>query len=1034
MIVAHGTWIPESGRGVFFLWGEDSSEVAAGRRREKTEPPHHPFTCQRKQVEREIFRSFGEDGRGAEISRSEAVLLLPTVDGRPVPSPELVPQEMPDPGLRRRLTSWRVTGVALSPLASLGWLVGLHTGVEGSPARVRFGSDVRFWATAARLALEILARQKFLPGIEAKPRGRDAEARWEPLLEQEHERIESLAAAMPPVCRAFSSGKVTPAEPETLLREFLATAVDSFVRRSASRLRLRPRVVDTVGARLAMALLEPDGSLAEPKDVIRSLTEELAVWKQVLGEDAEAPFQITFRLEPPEEEETPSDGSEAGEWRLRYFLQAVDDPSLLIPVSQIWRHAGSTWRYLNRRMEQPQEYVLEGLGRASSLLPSIEESLKEPCPEYCRLTLKEAYDFLRETSFLLRESGFGILVPGWWGQEEKGFGLKLHVTPSRDSRGHGSGLGLDAIVGFDWQVALGSESLSREEFLKLVELKQPLVQVRGRWVELKQQQMEEALAVMRVRPSRPEMALKEVLQLGLGDGREGKLPITSLEAEGWIEELLDKLTGSEAMAQIDTPSTFLGELRPYQETGLSWLSFLSRWGLGACLADDMGLGKTIQLLAFLLHRKQEGGTAPFLLFCPTSVVSNWRKESERFAPSLRVLVHHGVDRRGGAAFVREAEQNDMVISTYSLLHRDLEHLMSVRWGGLVLDEAQNIKNPSAKQTQALLRLKAPIRMALTGTPVENRLSELWSIMEFLNPGYLGSQLSFKRRFAVPIERYRNPEAAEVLHKLVKPFLLRRLKTDPRVIKDLPEKNEMKVYCNLTREQATLYEALVRESLKQIDRSDGMGRRGEILATLTRLKQVCNHPAHYLGDGSRLENRSGKLTRLAEMLEEVMAEGDQALIFTQYAKMGALLQQHLREVLSTEVLFLHGGVPARQREKIISRFQDDAAGPPIFVLSLKAGGFGLNLTRARHVFHFDRWWNPAVEDQATDRVFRIGQTRPVAVYKYVCAGTVEEKIDELIESKKQLAGQVIRGAEQWVTELSTADLRELFILRDDSVQD
>ena len=449
----------------------------------------------------------------------------------------------------------------------------------------------------------------------------------------------------------------------------------------------------------------------------------------------------------------------------------------------------------------------------------------------------------------------------------------------------------------------------------------------------------------------------------------------------------------------------------------------------------MGLGKTIQLLALLLHRKQEeGATSPFLLISPTSVVSNWRKESERFAPSLRVLVHHGVDRRGGAAFVREAERNDMVISTYSLLHRDLAHLTSVRWGGLVLDEAQNIKNPSAKQTQALRRLKAPIRVALTGTPVENRLSELWSIMEFLNTGYLGSQLSFKRRFAVPIERYRDQEATEVLQQLVKPFVLRRLKTDPRVIRDLPEKNEMKVYCSLTREQATLYQAVVRESLKQIDRSDGMGRRGEILATLTRLKQVCNHPAHYLGDGSRLENRSGKLTRLSEMLEEVMAEGDQALVFTQYAKMGALLQQHLREILSTEVLFLHGGVPAWKREKIISRFQDDEAGPSIFVLSLKAGGFGLNLTRARHVFHFDRWWNPAVENQATDRVFRIGQTRPVAVYKYVCAGTVEEKIDELIESKKELAGQVIRGAEEWVTELSTANLRELFILRDDSVQD
>ena len=378
--------------------------------------------------------------------------------------------------------------------------------------------------------------------------------------------------------------------------------------------------------------------------------------------------------------------------------------------------------------------------------------------------------------------------------------------------------------------------------------------------------------------------------------------------------------------------------------------------------------------------------------------------------------------------------HDVVVSTYSLAHRDLERLRGVAWGGLVLDEAQNIKNPSAKQTQALRKLSAPARIALTGTPVENRLSELWSIMEFLNTGYLGSRSTFKRCFSVPIERYRDPEATAELHRLAQPFILRRLKTDPRVIRDLPEKNEMKVFCSLTREQATLYEAVVRESLKQIERSEGIERKGEVLTALTRLKQICNHPAHYMGDGSRLEGRSGKLARLGEMLEEVLAEGDRALVFTQFAKMGGLLQRHLRDTLSTEVLLLHGGVPAGQREKMISRFQEDPNGPSIFVLSLKAGGFGLNLTQARHVFHFDRWWNPAVEDQATDRAFRIGQTRSVSVFKYICAGTVEERIDEMIEKKKELAGLVVRAAEDWLTELSTSDLRELLSLRQDAIQD
>jgi SNF2 family DNA or RNA helicase len=576
--------------------------------------------------------------------------------------------------------------------------------------------------------------------------------------------------------------------------------------------------------------------------------------------------------------------------------------------------------------------------------------------------------------------------------------------------------------------------MDRQEFLDLVSMKQPLVQLRGKWVELKKEQVDEALRVLQARPARATMPLREVLQLGLAHGRD-RLPVRGLQAEGWVEDLLGKLSGSDAMPLLEPPTDFHGKLRPYQVTGLSWLSFLGKWGLGACLADDMGLGKTIQVLALLLHRKRTGELRhPFLLICPTSVMSNWRKEAERFAPWLRVMVHHGLDRHEGDAFAREATQHDLVVSSYSLVHRDLEHLSSVEWDGLVLDEAQNIKNPSAKQTRSVKRLAAPIRLALTGTPVENRLSELWSIMEFLNPAYLGSHLSFKRHFSVPIERYRDSVATEELRRLVRPFVLRRVKTDPSVIKDLPEKNEMKVFCSLTREQATLYEAVVRESLTRIDESEGMGRKGAVLVALTRLKQVCNHPAHYLGDGSALPERSGKLTRLTEMLEEVLAEGDSALVFTQFADMGEKLHRHLQEALSTEALFLHGGVPVRQREQMITRFQEESSGPSIFVLSLRAGGFGLNLTRARHVFHFDRWWNPAVENQATDRVFRIGQTRSVAVHKFICAGTVEEKIDELIEQKKGLAGLVVRAGEGWLTELTTNDLRELFSLRQDMVQE
>jgi SNF2 family DNA or RNA helicase len=986
-------------------------------------------------LEDDVFRALGENGHDGARAGVEVEFLLPSAGGRPVASPELLLDS--PPGLeKRRLAPWRIAGLTIPPLTALGWLAGLPNELDDHPARVRLGEDVRFWATAARLALELLARQRFLPGLEGSDSDQ-SRALWAPWLDAEQERLERLFSAMPPVCRAFVPASKEWADPEFLLNDFLANVVDDFVRQAASRLRLRPRFLDSSGAQFAASLLQGDGTLPVQEDVSQSLATELAAWRKGLEDESEAPFRIAFRLDPPDEElptRAEREDSSGASWQLKYFLQAVDDPSVLIPLDRIWAHAGVSWRYLQRRMDRPQELVLEALGRASSLFLPIEESLKEARPDSCDLTIEQAYFFLREGALLLRESGFGVLVPSWWRTGEASIGLRLHVAAPDDPGRVSSALSLETLVAFDWQVAIGDETLDRQEFLQLVSLKQPLVHLRGRWVELREDQVEEATRILGTKAQRQEMPLREVLQLGLSGG-DDKLPVRGLDAEGWVGALLTQLSRAESLPLLDEPQAFQGQLRPYQVSGFSWLSFLGRWGLGACLADDMGLGKTIQMLALLLYQKDQGELKqPFLLICPTSVMSNWKKEAERFAPSLRVMIHHGLGRREGEAFARQASRHDLVVSSYSLVHRDLDRLSAVDWGGLVLDEAQNIKNPAAKQTKSVKRLGAPSRVALTGTPIENRLSELWSIMDFLNPDYLGSHSSFKSRFAVPIERYRDQEATEELRRLVRPFVLRRVKTDPTVIKDLPEKNEMKIFCSLTREQATLYEAVVRESLTRIDEAEGIGRKGAVLVALTRLKQVCNHPAHYLGDGSALDERSGKLTRLSEMLEEVLAEGDHALIFTQFAEMGGMLHRHLQEALSTEVIFLHGGVPVRQREEMITRFQEDPAGPRIFVLSLKAGGFGLNLTRARHVFHFDRWWNPAVENQATDRVFRIGQTRSVAVYKFICAGTVEERIDALIEQKKELAGLVVRAGESWLTELSTSDLKELFALRRDVVQE
>ncbi len=742
----------------------------------------------------------------------------------------------------------------------------------------------------------------------------------------------------------------------------------------------------------------------------------------------------------------PSPGDDI--WIVEYLLQAVDDPSLVVPAARVWQEKGCALEFLGRRFENPQERLLADLGRASRVFPAIEHSLKLARPEACYLTTAEAYSFLREVAPLLEESGFGVLAPPWW-DRAKGkaarLGVRLKVrtaspaSPAADAAPGGSHFGLDSLVEYDWQVALGDQVMDKDEFRRLVALKVPLVRVRGEWVEIRPEDVEAAIQFWDKRRKAGTatlgQALSAALQAGSGDGESG-LPVVAVDAGGRVADLIRRLSaGGEKIQELAAPREFVGSLRPYQVRGYSWLSFLTEWGIGACLADDMGLGKTIQVIALVLRAKEDGTLkAPVLLVCPTSVVGNWRRELERFAPSLRVMVHHGVDRLSGAEFAAKAAAHDVVVTTYSLVYRDEEHLRRLEWHGIVLDEAQNIKNPDTRQSQSVRRLQAASRAALTGTPIENRLSELWSIMDFLNPGYLGPAADFRRKFALPIERYRDQERAERLRRLVGPFILRRLKTDPRVIQDLPEKQEMKVYCTLTREQATLYEAVVKDMLHRIEGASGMERRGAILAALLKLKQVCNHPAQFLRDRSALDGRSGKLARLVEMLDEVGAEGNRALVFSQFAEMGAMLRDYLRGALGREVVFLHGGVPQKARDEMVQRFQNDPDGPPVFVLSLKAGGFGLNLTRANYVFHFDRWWNPAVENQATDRAFRIGQTQKVQVYKFICSGTLEERIDGMIESKKFLADNVIGTGEDWITEMSTDELRDLLLLRGEALAD
>ncbi|MCM0677402.1 DEAD/DEAH box helicase, partial [Micromonospora phytophila] len=764
---------------------------------------------------------------------------------------------------------------------------------------------------------------------------------------------------------------------------------------------------------------------------LKTLRAELDAWQR---DAAGGAVRASFRLaEPPAEEiaepvvVVPADPTatigHGGRWRLEFGLQAADEPSLHVDAAQVWQ-APETVTGLAGRDGNPQETLLAELGRASRLWPELDTALRTATPEAMELDVEGAHRFLREGAPVLHAAGFAVLLPGWWQRPSSRLGARLQArsrTAPGTVAGTTGGVGLDALVDYRWEVALGDQPLSAEELASLAALKTPLVRMRGRWVELDPKRLAAGLRLLR---SSGELTVADLLRLGLADAEQpDALPVLEVSADGALGDLLAGAV-ERRLTPLDPPEEFRGTLRPYQRRGLAWLAFLQSLGLGGVLADDMGLGKTVQLLALLAGDPPTAG--PTLLVCPMSLVGNWQREAARFTPGLRVHVHHGAERARGTEFTTAVHAADLVLTTYSVAARDAVDLAGIDWHRVVVDEAQAIKNASTRQAEAVRALPARHRIAVTGTPVENRLADLWSIMQFANPGLLGPAATFRKSYAEPIERHGDADAAERLRRITGPFVLRRLKTDSSIISDLPEKLEMEVVCNLTAEQASLYRAVVDDMLAKIESSDGIERRGLVLATMTRLKQVCNHPAQLLRDGSALDGRSGKLARLEEILDEVLAAGEKALLFTQYAEFGGMLRGHLSARFGREVLFLHGGVGKADRDTMVTRFQSPG-GPALFVLSLKAGGTGLTLTAANHVVHVDRWWNPAVEDQATDRAFRIGQRRRVQVRKFVCAGTVEEKVAAMIADKRSLAATVVGTGEQWVTELSTTQLRELFTL-------
>ena len=931
------------------------------------------------------------------------------------------------------------------------------------------GGSLRFWATALRMLQSLVIRGALLPRLNTS--SNPWRAHWGVSLTSHSDRelFESILNAMPPSVYAFPEddnwiytkgsplGTIEiegveddlsmPPNPGDLLMAFLEDGADFLVRFVAGVLkpgddprlalinRLRSHKRDRLpwDERLMVALSHPMGEFPTIGITERTLGEQLEQW----SEGARVQWlRPSLRLEAPPV--PPGDRaiqeadklSEEG-WTLCVGLENLNDEE--IGVGRLFESASPEPEVMEAR-----KVLLRGLARAVPFFQPLEGALAGQNPSDLKLLPAEAWAFLTKGASQLKDAGFLVHLPEsmaeFGGARRLRAKVKLGARKLDNERdgysAEGAQLGLEGAVSADWSLMLGDDKLEIDDFAQMASLRHPLVAWNGKWVALDPETLNQITQVIQASRGAgfESMTKGEALAAALtGTARiPGVSEAIEVEVAGDFGAALSELKILPDKP-ITQPQGFIGQLRAYQLRGLAWLEGLSRLGLGGILADDMGLGKTIEVLALLLYRQHESPHfgPPTLLVCPTSLLGNWEREIMRFAPTIPFFVHHGNNRqRLPGHFV----PHTIVLTTYGVARREEDVFAARYWGMVVVDEAQAIKNSSSIQAKSLRRVRAPFKLALTGTPIENRLTELWSIMSFALPGYLGAESNFKERFSTPIEKYRDPYAASELRARVGPFILRRLKTDKNIIQDLPEKQEMKIFTQLTREQAVLYQARVDQMENDLASAQtGIERRGRILALLTHLKQICNHPSQFLKQAGPYKGRSGKLERLTDMLEEVIASRERALVFTQFKEMGDRLQIHLSDVLGFEPPFLHGGATREQRDEMVRAFQEDASAPPIMLLSLKAGGVGLNLTAATHVFHFDRWWNPAVEDQATDRTYRIGQTRDVQVHKLIAMGTLEEKIDAILESKRDLADRVVGTGEGWLTELDDEALRRLVAL-------
>ncbi|PHX54932.1 ATP-dependent helicase [Tychonema bourrellyi FEM_GT703] len=857
---------------------------------------------------------------------------------------------------------------------------------------------------------------------------------WKFIGEEYETTIQQYVEYMPLVCVAgVNKPRETPEfyDRTTLLRHFSESLLVDILTHLPTTQAFEKTIADS----LIYDCLHGSGKVA------KTSLEQFKQWQswhdRIDRTQSEQSFHLYFKLQDPAESEAP--------WELQFQVAPKADPSLRLSLQEYWRMRAAEQKQVQNQMGQGfEQQLLMNLGYAARIYPTLWPGLETDQPIGIGLNLESAFGFLKESAWVLENAGYKVVVPAWYTpQGRKRAKVRLKAKGKSLSVGEDKSkqyFSFDRLVEYEYDLAIGGEPVNEQEWNQLVSAKTPLVQFRGQWLELDQDKMRQMLDFWKThQQDNPELSLLDFLKLTTEDHEDVELEV---DRNSSLAEMLNKLGDKSQLQAIENPQHLQGNLREYQKRGVSWLQYLEQLGLNGCLADDMGLGKTIQVIARLLQEREIATKAgvknipPTLLIAPTSVVGNWYHEIQKFAPQLQATIHHGTQRaKESKAFKQACRENDLLITSFALARLDAKLLSEIKWHRIVLDEAQNIKNPKAALTKAILKLNAPHRLAVTGTPIENRLLDLWSIFNFLNPGYLGNQTQFRRNFELPIQKNNDLRQSATLKKLVEPFILRRLKTDQSIIKDLPDKVEQKLFCNLTKEQASLYQAVVKDVETKINELEGIQRKGLILATLTKLKQICNHPMQFLQDGSEFTpERSHKLTRLSEMVEEVLDEGESLLIFTQFTELGQAIEKYLRQACHYKTYYLSGSTSRKKREQMIAEFQDPETEPSVFVLSLKAGGVGITLTKANHVFHFDRWWNPAVEDQATDRAFRIGQQRNVFVHKFVAMGTLEERIDEMLEDKKKLAGAIVGADESWLTELDNEAFKKLIVLNQSTIME